>query len=110
MENEIIDIPIKVHISGSTVYRAVANYLNHSQEFKDLITRKIDELVTEDRLVSLIEREISREISSRWNFNTKLEAMVKSEVKSAVKSQIKDSWDADILKTILKGAIEKSLT
>jgi hypothetical protein len=108
MENEI-EAPIKVHISGSTVYRAVANYLNHSQEFKDLITRKINELVTEERLVNIIDRQISQEISLRWNFNTKLENMVKTEIKAEVKNQIKDSWDKDVLKTILKGAIEKSL-
>jgi ribosomal protein S3AE len=101
------DLALKVSVSGSSVYKAVAQYLKDSPEFKKAIHEKVENYLTSDALEESLEQLVKNELSGWVNYNIKDE--VKKVIVKEVKEQISGMFSKGKIKDIFKKAMLEEL-
>lgn len=82
------DNEIKVSVSGSTVYKAVANYLKNNDEMKQHIKDAVAKAMTSDSLERSILRQVENEIR-RCYYDKTLEKEISKVIRETVNEHIK---------------------
>jgi len=87
-ETEMSDNEIKVSVSGSTVYRAVANYLKNSVDLKQHIKDAVTLAMASDALERSILHQVENEIRRYYDEKT-LEKEISKVIRETAKEHIK---------------------
>jgi DNA polymerase II small subunit/DNA polymerase delta subunit B len=78
---------LNVKVSGDTVYKAVANYLKNSPEFKDNIQEKVKLYLESNALEESFRQHVKNAIENNWDLHKEIKKIIEIEVKNQI-SQI----------------------
>jgi hypothetical protein len=110
------NIEMKVHVSGTTVYKAVKNYLNNSVEFSKMIDEKaaakFDDMIQDGYMLkqavySYLSDKLLNRYGDKQNFQDMLTRLIKSEIKKVVDETVKESLNEVVIKACLKEVLKK---
>lgn len=105
------DDHIKVKVSGSDVYKAVSNYLRHSQDLQYKIQMAIDKIVTPEILEESIKKVVYDKIffsySRKGSLEGEIKELIKKEIEKNVKEELTRKLDDGLLKSVLSTALKK---
>lgn len=96
---------LKVSVSGSDVYKAVANYIKNSPEMQQEIRDKVAAFLTSDVLMQSVHRRLENEIFSGYRRDDALRL-----VKNAAETQVEKLLTHSVLEDAIKRTVSNFLT
>jgi len=107
-ENELNTQQINVRVSGSDIYKAVSNYMRHSEDLKFRIKGAMEKVVTSEVMENAIRKTIHEHLFASYSKTNKFEDEMKKEVKKEVQKILKeDMLTEDLIKTIVGNTLKK---
>lgn len=99
---------MKVSVSGSTVYKAVANYLKNSDEMKQHIKDAVEKTLASGALEKAILHQVECEIR-RYYYDKTLEKDIAKVIREAVKVQVQARLTKKDLLAMVKSTVTAML-
>ncbi len=94
------DEQLKVVVSGSTVYKAVRNYLREDSEFKEQIQQAvIEKIISSPDIPHLLENAVRRAMLGNSSIQDEARKLFHS-IKPAIDAQVRHSLDNEVRKNI----------
>ena len=102
------DTEMKVSVSGSTVYKAVANYLKNSEEMRQHIKEAVEKALANGALEKSILHQVECEIR-RYYYEKTLEKEIAKVIREAVKEQVQARLTKKDLLAMVKSTVTAML-
>jgi hypothetical protein len=102
------DTEMKVSVSGTTVYKAVANYLKNSEELKEHIRTAVSKALESGSLEQAVLRQVEREIQKYYYAKT-LEKDIDKVIKRQVEERIREQLPKKELLAMIKKTVSGML-
>ena len=99
------DTEMKVSVSGSTVYKAVANYLKNSEEMRQHIKDAVEKTLTSGALEKSIRHQVECEVRRYYYDKT-----LAKEIAKAIREVVGEQVQARLTKTDLLAMVRNTVT
>jgi hypothetical protein len=100
------EMPLKVSVSGSTLYKAVVTYLKNDETLQNAIKEKVDIALDSEAMKKAIEKRLERALVS-WSIKDDLVKAVQELATKQVKNFLTDDKVAEIVKKVFSKMIVK---
>ena len=109
-EKEDLD-HIRVRVSGSEIYKAVSNYLHHSEDIQHKIKELIKEILTKELMEKSIQKVAYDHLFCSYGkkeaFEEEIKSLVKKETRKAIPEEIQKYISVDMIKSTVGSALKK---
>jgi len=102
------DTEMKVSVSGTTVYKAVANYLKNNEELKEHIRTAVSKALESGSLEQAVLRQVEHEIR-RYYYEKTLEKDIDKIIKRQVEERIRETLPKKDILLMVKKAVSAML-
>lgn len=95
---------LKVSVSGSTVYKAVANYLKTNETLQQTIKEKVEAFLESDALESAVKKRLETEFSN-WRIKDDLLKVMKKLAEDQIKAYLTEDRLQELVKKVFSNML-----
>lgn len=100
------EMPLKVSVSGSTLYKAVVAYLKNDETLQQAIRNKVDIALDSEAMKKAIEKRLERALVS-WSIKDDMVKAIQDLTTKQVKTFLTDDKVSEIVKKVFSKMIVK---
>jgi len=90
------DTPIKVTVSGETVYKAVKNFLLHDDDFRKKVDAVLAKLEVEETLSACAERAVEKHLSAKFMYGVGIDRMLEKVASKLIAEKLDEILNSKI--------------